>query len=56
VLQRLLGLNHERYAEEVEQGLHAKKGAAQKVPAKKRATRLPAEERSVPFDMDETDE
>lgn len=27
VLQRLLKLNHERYAEEVKQGLHGKKGA-----------------------------
>lgn len=30
VLQRLLKLNHERYAEEVKQGLHGKKGAAKK--------------------------
>ena len=28
VLARLLKLNHERYAEEVEQGLHDKKGKA----------------------------
>ncbi|MFN9287368.1 MAG: hypothetical protein ACK6EB_04800, partial [Planctomyces sp.] len=28
VLQRLLKLNHERYAEEVKQGLHGKKGGA----------------------------
>jgi hypothetical protein len=33
VLQRLLKLNHERYAEEVKQGLHGKKGAAKKAPA-----------------------
>jgi hypothetical protein len=31
VLQRLLKLNHERYAEEVRQGLHGKKGAAGRV-------------------------
>lgn len=37
VLQRLLKLNHERYAEEVKQGLHGKKGAA-----KKRASRSKA--------------
>jgi hypothetical protein len=30
VLQRLLKLNHERYAEEVKQGLHDKKGKAKK--------------------------
>ena len=32
VLQRLLKLNHERYAEEVKQGLHKKKGGARKAP------------------------
>jgi hypothetical protein len=32
VLQRLLKLNHERYAEEVEQGLHGKNGAVKKLP------------------------
>jgi hypothetical protein len=31
VLQRLLKLNHERYAEEVRQGLHGKKGGAGRV-------------------------
>jgi hypothetical protein len=31
VLQRLLKLNHERYAEEVKQGLHGKKGGAGRV-------------------------
>ncbi len=30
VLQRLLKLNHERYAEEVRQGMHDKKGKAKK--------------------------
>jgi hypothetical protein len=38
VLQRLLKLNHERYAEEVTQGLHNKKGAAKKAAPKKKAT------------------
>ena len=31
VLARLLKLNHERYAEEVKQGLHDKKGGAGRV-------------------------
>lgn len=35
VLQRLLKLNHERYAEEVKQGLHSKKGAAKKAASKR---------------------
>lgn len=35
VLQRLLKLNHERYAEEVKQGLHGKKGATKKTAPKK---------------------
>ena len=34
VLARLLKLNHERYAEEVAQGLHDKKGNAAKAPRK----------------------
>jgi len=39
VLQRLLKLNHERYAEEERQGLHGKKGATKKAaPTKKAAT------------------
>jgi hypothetical protein len=44
VLQRLLKLNHERYAEEVKQGLHdkkkgaAKKAKAEKAPAKPKAS------------------
>jgi hypothetical protein len=40
VLQRLLKLNHERYAEEVKQGLHDKKKGA---PKKPKAEKAPAE-------------
>jgi hypothetical protein len=36
VLQRLLKLNHDRYAEEVKQGLHDKKGKAKKTDTPKR--------------------
>jgi hypothetical protein len=43
VLQRLLKLNHERYAEEVKQGLHSKKGAAKKSAPKKSAASKPAQ-------------
>jgi hypothetical protein len=47
VLQRLLKLNHERYAEEVKQGLHSKKkGAAKKVAPKKK----PAKQEASLFD------
>jgi hypothetical protein len=53
VLQRLLRLNHERYAEEVKQGLHGKKGAAKKaVPKKKAASRSGKQEASL-FDGEE---
>jgi hypothetical protein len=58
VLQRLLKLNHERYAEEVKQGLHdkkkgaAKKPKAEKAPAKtKTSTNL-----SLGFDTEGDDE
>lgn len=51
VLQRLLKLNHERYAEEVKQGLHGKKGAAKKVIPKKKAASKPAKKVSTLFDM-----
>lgn len=48
VLQRLLKLNHERYAEEVKQGLHSKKkGAAKKATPKNKA----AISEPVLFDM-----
>ncbi len=41
ILQRLLKLNHERYAEEVKQGLHGnKKGNSKKTPStQKRSTK-----------------
>jgi hypothetical protein len=50
VLQRLLKLNHERYAEEVRQGLHGKKGAAKKAAPKKQAASKPAKQEANLFD------
>jgi hypothetical protein len=51
VLQRLLKLNHERYAEEVKQGLHAKANAKSKPTSKK-----PSKKASpVLFDLDADD-
>jgi hypothetical protein len=50
VLQRLLKLNHERYAEEVKQGLHGKKGAAKKAAPKKKAASKPAKQEASLFD------
>ena len=50
VLQRLLKLNHERYAEEVKQGLHGKKGAAKKAAPKKKAASNPAKQEASLFD------
>jgi cation transport regulator ChaC len=47
VLQRLLKLNHERYAEEVKQGLHGKKASAKTV-ARKKAPRQPAPKKKTP--------
>ena len=56
VLQRLLKLNHERYAEEVKQGLHdKKKGAAKKATPKKKATGKPAKDGATLFDQVEED-
>jgi N-6 DNA Methylase len=44
VLNRLLQLNHERYAEEVEKGLHSKAKATKvKTPAIKKAKKIPME-------------
>jgi hypothetical protein len=43
VLQRLLKLNHERYAEEVKQGLHDKKKSGKK-PSSRRKRQKPAKE------------
>jgi hypothetical protein len=50
VLQRLLKLNHERYAEEVKQGLHGKKGAAKKAAPKKKAASTSAKQEASLFD------
>jgi hypothetical protein len=56
VLQRLLKLNHERYAEEVSQGLHSKKGLAKKAAPNKTSASKPAKEGVNLFDMQEDDE
>jgi len=57
VLQRLLKLNHERYAEEVKQGLHGKTGGAGRVAGgrKKTARSRPNKPSATPmlFDIDE---
>ena len=50
LLQRLLKLNHERYAEEVKQGLHGKKVAAKKAVPKKKAASKPAKQEAHLFD------
>jgi hypothetical protein len=50
VLQRLLKLNHERYAEEVKQGLHSKKkGAAKEAAPNKKAASKPAKQEANLF-------
>lgn len=61
VLQRLLKLNHERYAEEVKQGLHNKKKGADKKapPPRKQASgkaRKPKPTSSTPSLFDESDD
>ena len=53
VLQRLLKLNHERYAEEVKQGLHSKKGAAKKAASKKKSDSKLTKDVSTLFDMED---
>jgi hypothetical protein len=52
VLQRLLKLNHERYAEEVTQGLHEKKRGGGRVAGggKKKAASKPAKQEDSLFD------
>jgi hypothetical protein len=50
VLARLLKLNHERYAEEVRQGLHQKEGKGKKAAPKKQAASKAAKEGSTLFD------
>ena len=53
VLQRLLKLNHERYAEEVAQGLHdKKKPAAKKAAPKKKPTSNPSNHEASLFNME----
>ena len=53
VLQRLLKLNHERYAEEEKQGLHGKKGTAKKAAFKKKAATTIAKGESSLFAVEE---
>ena len=48
VLGRLLKLNHERYEEEVKQGLHSKKKGAKR----KSAKRAPKKQKTTLFDME----
>ncbi len=55
VLQRLLKLNHDRYAEEVKKGLHGKKGDAKKAVPKKKASRKMPREGTKLFDLGEDD-
>lgn len=56
VLARLLKLNHERYAEEVKQGLHEKKkGSAKKLTTKKTDAK-PVKDTATLFDMQKDDE
>jgi hypothetical protein len=53
VLQRLLKLNHKRYAEEVAQGLHdKKKPTTKKAAPKKKAASKPANHEASLFDME----
>lgn len=58
VLQRLLKLNHERYAEEVKQGLHDKKKGAAKKPKAEKAPAKPKASKnlSLGFDTEGDDE
>jgi hypothetical protein len=61
VLQRLLKLNHERYAEEVKQGLHDKKKGATKKAApektdKPKATQKATKKATPMFDFGDDDE
>jgi len=56
VLQRLLKLNHERYAEEVKQGLHEKKKPSAKKPTAKNTQTKSVKEEATLFDMLEDDE
>jgi type I restriction-modification system DNA methylase subunit len=56
VLARLLKLNHERYAEEVKQGLHEKKKGSPKKPTTNKTAAKPVKYTATLFDMQEDDE
>jgi hypothetical protein len=56
VLTRLLKLNHERYAEEVKQGLHEKKKGSAKKPAAKKTAAKPVKDEATLFLAQEDDE
>ncbi len=52
VLARLLKLNHERYAEEVTQGLHDRKRSARKSAPKKKVGKADLEATDTLFELD----
>ena len=56
VLARLLKLNHERYGEEVKQGLHEKKRRPANKPVAKKTADKPIKNELTLFDMQEGDE
>jgi hypothetical protein len=56
VLARLLNLNHERYAEEVKQGLHEKKKGSAKKPGAKKKAATPGKDEATLFHAQEDDE
>ena len=56
VLARLLKLNHERYAEEMKQGLHQKKKGSARKPTTKKTDAKPVKDTATLFDMQEDDE
>ena len=56
VLSRLLTLNHERYAEEVRQGLHEKKKGAAKQTKPKKTAAKPVKDQATLFGGQEDDE
>jgi hypothetical protein len=56
VLARLLTLNHERYAEEVKQGLHEKKKVSARKPTTKKTAAKPVKDTATLFDMQEEGE
>ena len=56
VLARLLKLNHERYAEEVKQGLHEKKKGTASKPAAEKTPAKPVKDEATLFPAQEDDE